>query len=488
MEGLVSDFGKETKKKKGARNSKQYQRKVDVTDVEEHAESLRHDERSGGALSERADADLFMVDGAGSAAPAVDVPMGRKARARAKVLYNDKALEANPHVKPHGNRAGASTVDKYNDTRHSKRRRIDRIAAAAGTAAPARMLLTAGGFEEDTTETDVIQPQGKEVWDTPAPEPTVLDLNPWLGPEKVRIKAIKAPSRFGGKEKSVIPAVTVVAGGASYNPSFENHQRLLRSALTTEEKVVKEKQVLWEKTSRERLSGREKDILVFQELSVGFADDTDEEDAAAAAIEDALDGPLQVSLNPATTADRRKTKQQRKKALQQKEREQKSREKKALRAQQAEVFRLKSLIKELKNEKDQSRLKQAEKELLAQEGLKIPRRLGPNKFRERPAALKLTEELVGSLRALKPEANLFQDRFESMQKRNMIQVTVPVKMKRRYKLKEYEKRSYKNYDLNRELKAKEKERLIEVYKKQEERKQLNEQMQLGKLKAASKKP
>ena len=63
-----------------------------------------------------------------------------------------------------------------------------------------------------------------------------------------------------------------------------------------------------------------------------------------------------------------------------------------------------------------------------------------------PLAIKLTDELPASLRELKPESNLFQERFNSLQKRNIIETRVPVSARRRYQLKEEEKYSYKHYD------------------------------------------
>ena len=374
--------------------------------------------------------------------------LGRKARARARVLHVDKALEANPHVKAVANRMkNAAKLEKLpglKQVRASKRRRVETTSA-----------------EVKLVKRKAAAPQGKEIWDAPAPEKTVLDLNPWLEPEKTRMVPIKQPKRFGSKEQSLIPAVSVAAAGASYNPSFENHQKLLRNAHTTEEVVVHKKAEIDAKMPK-RLTGPEKDLLVFQEFSVGFADDTTDESGSD---DDEDEGALVLSKNKPVKAEDRKTKQQKKRALKQKQLEKAQREKKAHRLQQQEVFRLKSLMKELKEENNQAALKQTEKELKAQLALKIPRYLGPNKFKQRPDAIKLTDELVGSLRALKPESNLFHDRFESLQQRNMIEVRVPVKRRRRYKLKEYEKRSYKNYDLNRTLAKKEKHRLKMVEQK-----------------------
>ena len=53
-----------------------------------------------------------------------------------------------------------------------------------------------------------------------------------------------------------------------------------------------------------------------------------------------------------------------------------------------------------------------------------------------------------------PEGSVFKDRFHSLLKRNVIETRVPVTPSRRYAVKEYEKRSYKKFDQNEELKKK----------------------------------
>ena len=60
-------------------------------------------------------------------------------------------------------------------------------------------------------------------------------------------------------------------------------------------------------------------------------------------------------------------------------------------------------------------------------------------------AIQLKEEMTDSLRRLKPEGNLFQDRFKSLEKRNLIEPRVPVRKRRRYKLKETESHDYKRF-------------------------------------------
>ena len=65
----------------------------------------------------------------------------------------------------------------------------------------------------------------------------------------------------------------------------------------------------------------------------------------------------------------------------------------------------------------------------------------------------LPDELVGSLRSVKPQSNLAMERFKSMQRRNVIEPRSSMSRPRRYAMKEFQQRAYKNYDLQESLKA-----------------------------------
>lgn len=74
-------------------------------------------------------------------------------------------------------------------------------------------------------------------------------------------------------------------------------------------------------------------------------------------------------------------------------------------------------------------------------------RLGKHRVLEGNIDIQLGEELVESLRELKPQGNLFRDRFLSMQQRALVEPRVPVLPKRRKtKVKEYEKHAWKRFD------------------------------------------
>merc|ERR1712192_306004 len=56
-----------------------------------------------------------------------------------------------------------------------------------------------------------------------------------------------------------------------------------------------------------------------------------------------------------------------------------------------------------------------------------PIQLSNYKYEPQELELKLSDELTGNLRNLSPEGSLLEDRFKSMQRRNMIEVRVKKK-------------------------------------------------------------
>jgi len=81
----------------------------------------------------------------------------------------------------------------------------------------------------------------------------------------------------------------------------------------------------------------------------------------------------------------------------------------------------------------------------ARQGL-VGLKLGKHKVKEVEVEVQLGEELSESLRALKPEGNLFRDRFLSLQQRALVEPRVPVLPKKRTgSTKEYEKHAWKKF-------------------------------------------
>jgi len=109
-----------------------------------------------------------------------------------------------------------------------------------------------------------------------------------------------------------------------------------------------------------------------------------------------------------------------------------------------DVFKIKTLNKEIKAEEQKIAQNMAKRKELKEIKKNMPADITGHKFEEQDIDIKLTEELTGSLRSLKPEGNLLTDRYKSMQKRNIIETRVKQKIvKNKRKRKLAEKRNYK---------------------------------------------
>merc|ERR1711983_364396 len=136
---------------------------------------------------------------------------------------------------------------------------------------------------------------------------------------------------------------------------------------------------------------------------------------------------------------RRQLRDKRKKMFedQRKERE------KDVKIREIEISRVKSIKKQLKSEESKTLEKQEKRKVAAEEKLLGPVRLSNYKYEPQEIEIKLSDELTGNLRNLKQEGSLLEDRFKSMQRRNMIEVRVKQKVVKKLKRKTFEKRSHK---------------------------------------------
>uniref|UniRef100_A0A2R9AUW6 Ribosome biogenesis protein NOP53 n=1 Tax=Pan paniscus TaxID=9597 RepID=A0A2R9AUW6_PANPA len=252
---------------------------------------------------------------------------------------------------------------------------------------------------------DTVERPFYDLWasDNPLDRPLVGQDEFFL--EQTKKKGVKRPARLHTKP-SQAPAVEVAPAGASYNPSFEDHQASLLSGLC-----------LLVRPSLES---------TFQELCEGLLEESDGEGEPGQG-EGPEAGDAEVCPTPARLATtEKKTEQQRR------------REKAAHRlvsawASGAQVaLRLAELAR-------RRRQRQARREAEADK----PRRLGRLKYQAPDIDVQLSSELTDSLRTLKPEGNILRDRFKSFQRRNMIEPRERAKFKRKYKVKLVEKRAFR---------------------------------------------
>ena len=256
----------------------------------------------------------------------------------------------------------------------------------------------------------------------------------------------KAAAKRDFSTGSLLPAVEVPHAGASYNPSVEEHQDLLLKATMVElakereaGRIERQTTAMFPSkgqapTAQDRVKEMSEGIV---ELTQEDDDDEEEEeedddkgDAADNSEED------QKLLKPKT----RKQKRDRRGRMFE---EQKEKRMKETRIREMEVMRVKSLKKELSKEDLKTQENQERREKQKVEKMSGPIQLSNYKYEPQELELKLSDELTGNLRNLSPEGSLLEDRFKSMQRRNMIEVRVKQKTVRKLKRKKIEKRGHR---------------------------------------------
>ncbi|KAF9231246.1 P60-like protein [Melanogaster broomeanus] len=225
--------------------------------------------------------------------------------------------------------------------------------------------------------------------------------------DNFQIPTIKKPDLGHLRDKIDIPAVSVPHQGASYNPpAYKVEQR-------RQEEADK--------------------LAVVEGVPAGMVVDEIQDEEEAVITTDAVVSRKQ----PA-----RKTKQQRARMAKQRGEKRALAEKAARKRLLNSIYTIKSLRSEAVKAADaseQARLaRQLALRLKLRKGL-AGQRLGKHRVPENDIEVQIGEDLSESLRNLKPEGNLFRDRFVSLQQRALIEPRVPVLPKRKSKLKEYEK-------------------------------------------------
>ncbi|GJE86349.1 Nop53 domain-containing protein [Phanerochaete sordida] len=428
--GAPSQRAQSTRKGKKA-----WRKNIDIDEVEEGLEELRVEERvTGSALYQKKDEDLFSVDVKGDE----QVRKSLRPRFSTSQLTYTKILQQRSAVPAVVTHRTSSTPAYKRKLSHEEKDRLLRMAKKARKG-PFNAIMDHTEFGAGSALLELSeaakQSGGYDVWTQPQEEEE--DETAAFVPKKA---APKKPEVDHPKNHIAVPAVRSPHEGTSYNPPVAAHTSLLQKAVEAEEKRVREEEEL--KRTKERIERMRKTALadVVPGLAPGMT------------VQEVVDeeGAQETGEVPAKKIPERKTKAERKKA-------EKLRAEKRLLAERAAQKRMlaavpgakalrKHQLKALRDREAQLRERHAQelKDKLAK-GL-AGQRLGKHTVPEGDIDVQLGEDLAESLRTLKPEGNLFKDRFLSMQQRALIEPRVPVLPKRKAKLKEYEKHAWKKFD------------------------------------------
>ncbi|XP_032870260.1 ribosome biogenesis protein NOP53 isoform X2 [Amblyraja radiata] len=426
------------RKRLNKNKKKSWNKHSDVREVEEFLEDVRLQERIvGGLVSEKTDDSLYFVDTGDDKKDLIHN------KGKLKPLWVDLVLQSDSkvavpkdilaHQIPNSRklRKKADQEKRFGIVRRKERLLYARLKKPAVKTKPGANNNPSRGFYDLWSNTNPLDQEleGKEEW--------------FL--EQTKRKRPKRPIKQQQKP-SQVSAIEVIAPGGSYNPTFESHQALLLAAHEVEVK----KRRIEEKINRQVCLPPAAELptqeTVLQELCQGLLEESEgeeqEPDTHPSGNTEAAEGPVWnvFSCEKKTEKDRKREKIFKRQELRIKEQKQ-------ARERQQQLFRLRSI----KGEVRQLELRRAEKKAERTEKRKVeankPRRLGRLKYQDPDLDVKLSDELAGSLRALKPEGSILADRFKSLQKRNLIEPRQRAKFKRKHKLKYVEKRAFREITL-----------------------------------------
>ncbi|CAF0957356.1 unnamed protein product [Didymodactylos carnosus] len=425
------------------RNKKKYWKKIPVDDIEDYLEDVRIQEITGGIRSEQPDQFLYHIDterplGSDLIPQSTVIPSSTKRRALDLSNLNSYKL-----LKPHSNVAPPSK-DSYqmkNPASKKTKRLVENLKLSNERKMRTKKYRQAQKQRLEASEEQALAKAEAIATDDPHVT-TQYDIWEAKDLKKETTKALvgenmanfidqvtktydwKVPEHHT-KKPSAIPAVNLPEPGASYNPSYDEHQELLQKALTIE--IIKEKK---EKKLHNQMAAKFPESAVaptretwLKEMSSGLFDENWDD------IEDKSEVIATKSVSVGKPIiDETKTKKQRRKERERKGEELKRKTEKEKNIREHSLFRLKNIKKEIDESEKQFLAKKLERKNQKTLDLKFnTKRFGPYKYEEADIDFNLSDEINGSLRNLKAEGNLLHDRFKSLQKRNIIESRVRAK-------------------------------------------------------------
>jgi nucleolar protein 53 len=278
---------------------------------------------------------------------------------------------------------------------------------------------------------------GKDVG-TPKQQQKKAIVDPWADDVLV-MKSKATPKPVVQKIKAVRPPPS----GASYNPEATSHEALMEAAAAQEisrlERVEKPKNALLvPQASRP-------DTVNYDETTGMIFDDIFASEDEHAEVEE-TPGEGQSTLDSTGPIQKRKSKAEKKRDAEAAKAELAKREQKLTAIVDNQALHSRTLLKKIKEERRAEANRKRQRSKAAAQKSMVGRKLGPNRFVPQMMEVQLPEELSSSLRSLRPEGNLLEDRFKALQEQAKIEPRVRRTLKKRkYELKTYEKHTYKNF-------------------------------------------
>lgn len=432
MSQVTDGLGRPAQYRQASRKGKKAWRKnIDLSATEAALEDLREQERAEGVPAhKRSNAELFMEDRSGQ-----ETTLARQAREKRKLKSQE--ILAHRSAVPAMQQKARSSFQLPDDSSAAK-------AAAAGLPPKfkkrLRMLASRPheGVEGETErgragrlQSDAVLAEKHDLWG----EAPKTRQNDWIAPAaKDPVHRPRSMQHEPYAAARSMPAVSVPHPGTSYNPDFDSHEALVQTA------YEKAKAAELDEQQAQELHAKWKGVTQGVPLPLDLPLDVPEEGG-----ED--DEEVQ-DEGAAPKMPARKTAAQRR-------REARAKEQYTLAQQRRKERRIQGMISELPNQMKQAKRdaqtraelvqqrRQQKEERLRSQGI-AGTRIGKYAVPSQRVDVQTGDELSDSLRRLRPEGNLFWDRFQSLQARGLAEARKPVlPMRQRRKLKTYDRHSFK---------------------------------------------
>ncbi|XP_060533750.1 ribosome biogenesis protein NOP53 [Cylas formicarius] len=404
------------KKRRVSKKSKLSWRKhAKVQDVEEFLEQ-RVEEDVGPNLSTVLNNQYFVVDTGGD----ISSKERRKQRA-ARPLRCFSALVPHtsvpdPIVKRNRVKTPEERKSIFVKQKEERRRKYGVLTSKEMTSIAERRLYEIkkekkekrGEFTKDIWSVEQISPFVNDEW-----ADTITKKHNLRGtgvPVKTTAKSVLSKS-------SILPPIEPPHPGMSYNPSYKDHQDLLKQIAQKELSLIKEEEHLNRVTKDmfKKVTEEKRDTSWIVEMSEGLPS------AEGTNIEENLDNDdNKFNINP-PVKNKKKTLKQRRKQKEQFMLEKAKRALKLEKRKAGDVNRIRVFQKQIETLEKKHVLAQKKRKLKAEKKKLEPKVLSSTKYESPDLEFNMGEDISGTLRNLKREGNLLTDRFKNMQKRNILE-------------------------------------------------------------------
>ncbi|XP_063987604.1 ribosome biogenesis protein NOP53 [Diachasmimorpha longicaudata] len=438
------------RKRVSKKTKKSWRKHVDTKDVDSFLEDFRLEERLGVPFKKRADTELFQID----SIPDEDL----KKVVNTKAAYRESLRNAEPKcyaaLKPHT--AVPDPISKRNRVKTPAERqnpitkKFQQLRKLSGKLTLTERLAVKNRELAETKRKN--RPKRDEftgdIWEGEPGKKVLGEIDTqWLTTDAVRhtlivkgIRKRRIPAAVH-KKPSEVPSIELPHPGTSYNPSYEDHQSLLREIADKELKLMKEEAHIERVTTKmfKKVSQQQKADNWMKDAAEGLplpqnvevkSEPEDDEDGDVKPVK------LPVKNVKKTRVQRRKQREQRKLALE-------LRAKKVEKRKIGDMYKLKFIKKNIEVKEKKNEVLRVMRKKMEERKAKEPKLLSKTKFEPAEDAFTLGLELTGNLREAAPVGNLLKDRFKSMQQRNILAPSKLVLTRNKPKVKKFIKPDHK---------------------------------------------